>query len=107
MRALLITVGSFLMGVFAIVAGAAAVTGSPAMTSRTVSMTYDACLEILAEAAEEAGSAPVLLSDAANERSIRIEAADGHVTIACRKVDDTLTLTAATRSATKLANNPR
>jgi hypothetical protein len=105
MRLALVTIGSFLIGVFAIVAGAAAITGMSAGASRTATMPYEDCLEIIAEASRDMEPASLLLRDTASGRTLRIAAADGHVTVACRRDDRTITLTGTTKAARTLAEN--
>ncbi len=107
MRAFLVVAFSFVAGLLAVAAGAAALTGSAPANVRTATMPFGECLAVMDEAASEAGIAPILLVNAPGERSVRIEAEDGFVTIACHRDERRIVVTANQQpSATLAASRP-
>jgi hypothetical protein len=76
---------------------ALAVASSTAMAqdarTRVVAMPYDDCTAIIAEAAHDLDTAPVTLTDTADLMLVRIDAADGSVTISCRRSERRMVLT--------------
>jgi hypothetical protein len=68
--------------------------GAQAQTadSRTVSMPFNECIAIINEAAEDVDQTPVELINTGDERSVRINADDGFVTVSCSKPDNRMTL---------------
>lgn len=74
----------FLLGAFGIVSSTAAVQAEDAST-RVAAMPYSECLSIIAEAAQEIGEAPVQTINNDDETTVRINAADGFVTVSCSR----------------------
>lgn len=64
---------------------------------RTVRMPFHECLSLVSEVAAEFGTGALHVERSADVRSARIRAADGEVTLVCRRTDHTVTL-ARTRS---------
>jgi hypothetical protein len=107
MRAFLVVAFSFVAGLLAVAAGAAALTGAAPANVRTAALPFGECLAVMDEAASEAGLAPILLVNTPGERSVRIDAEDGYVTIACRRAEGTIVVTANRQpSATLAASRP-
>ena len=55
-------------------------------------MPFGECLSLIDEVAEELGVAAVDLQRTSDVHSARITAADGHVTVVCRRANQTVTL---------------
>ena len=84
---------SLLLGTVALLAAASA-QAAPAGT-RTATLPFEACLSIIGEVAEDLGEEPVILVGTSDVRTVRIEAADGFVTVSCSRPDNRMTLTKA------------
>ena len=63
--------------------------------ARVVTMPYEDCTAIIAEAAHDLDTQPVTLADSADLRLVRIDAMDGSVTISCRRSDNRMVLSKA------------
>jgi hypothetical protein len=59
---------------------------------RTEKMPFGVCLSLIDEVAEELGVAAIDLQRTSDVHSARITAADGHVTVVCRRANQTVTL---------------
>jgi hypothetical protein len=59
---------------------------------RTEKMPFGDCLSLIDEVAEELGVAAVDLERTSEVHAARITAADGHVTVVCRRANQTVTL---------------
>ena len=92
MRSLPVIFMSLLAGIFAASSGTIALAGTPAGARKSVAMPYADCLAILDEAVREAGAGSVDVARTPDERSVRIEAADGFVIVSCSRSSNTLTL---------------
>jgi hypothetical protein len=99
MRSLHVTFISLLAGVFSALSGTSVLAGAPAAADKSVAMPYADCLAVLDEAVSEAGEGAVDLVNTTNERSVRIEAEDGFVTVSCSRSRNMLTLTAVRQAA--------
>jgi hypothetical protein len=75
-----------LLGAFGITASSAAVQAEEANT-RTAAMPYSDCLAIIAETAQELDETPVQTVDNDEETTVRINAADGFVTVSCSRAN--------------------
>ncbi len=96
MRSAVVHTVSFLAGIFALVAAAGAVSGLTSAAVREAAMPYADCLALLDEIAAEEG-AVANVSDTAEGRSARLEAADGIVSVSCNRSAATVTLKGLTR----------
>lgn len=83
MRSLAMTV---LLGALGIVPGSVALRAEEANT-RVASMPYADCLAIIDETARDLGETPVQLVKNDEETTVRINAADGFVTVSCSRAD--------------------
>ena len=70
---------------------ASAAAGERALRSET--MPFRDCLALIDEIAAEFGGNAVRIGHTRDGRSARIEAADGVVTLACSRIEETVTLT--------------
>jgi len=82
---------------------APAASADPGRT-KTVPMPFGACQTIIAEMAEETGEPPVDLVSTSDLRKVRIEAADGFVTISCERTSGTMSLSETSRPAAVTAS---
>ena len=80
-----------LLGAFALLASASA-QAAPAGT-RTATLPFEACLSIIAEIAGDLGEEPVALVKTSDIHTVRIDAADGFVTVSCNRPEGRMTLT--------------
>jgi hypothetical protein len=96
---------SLLLGTVALLAAASA-QAAPAGT-RTATLPFEACLSIIGEVAEDLGEEPVILVGTSDVRTVRIEAADGFVTVSCSRPDNRMTLTKAGPTVTADLAAPR
>ncbi len=70
-------------------------------------MPFGDCLSIIAETAGETGEEPVSLVRTSDILTVRIDAADGFVTVSCSRPDNKMTLTKAAATVTAgLAKTP-
>ncbi len=60
--------------------------------TKTVPMPFAECLSIIAEVSRETGVAPATLVSTGDRRTVRINAADGFVTVSCSRAEGTMTL---------------
>lgn len=93
---------------FAMLAVAMAIAAAPAAVAqdarmRVVTMPYEDCTAIIAEAAQDLDTQPVTLTDTADLTLVRIDAADGAVTVSCRRSDNRMVLSRALLFADKTA----
>jgi hypothetical protein len=66
-------------------------TGSPsAADSKRVAMPFPECEGIIAEIAADVGVEPVVLASEAHLWTVRIDAADGLVTVSCNRTEGTM-----------------
>jgi hypothetical protein len=70
----------------------AASTAQAAPAGKTVSMPFGECEAIVAEIAADLNVEPVVLASRADLRSVRIDAADGAVTVLCDGAKGTMSL---------------
>ncbi len=68
-------------------------------STKTAPMPFKECLAIIAEVTQETGAMPATLANTGDLRAVRINADDGFVTISCRRVEGTMTISKSTRSA--------
>ena len=61
--------------------------------TRIASMPFGECLTIINEAAQEMDEEPVKLVNTSDKVTVRLEAADGFVTVTCERGGDRMTLT--------------
>ena len=75
-------------------ATAMSVAGASAETpgTRVATMPFADCVALIDEAVQEKGVTPVQLVRNGDERAVRLDAADGFVTIRCSRADNTVTL---------------
>jgi hypothetical protein len=66
---------------------------------RVVAIPYDDCLSIVDEATEDMDE-PVILVDGAGERTVRVDVADGFVTISCRRSDNRMVVSGTVMHST-------
>ena len=59
---------------------------------RVATMPFAECIALIDEAVQEEGVSPVQLVRTGDERAVRLDAADGFVTIACSRADNKVTL---------------
>ncbi|HEX2554416.1 MAG TPA: hypothetical protein VHL98_12005 [Microvirga sp.] len=71
-----------------------AVSGAQADASgmRVATVPFEECLSIIGEVAEDLGEEPVILVGTDDVRTVRIDAADGFVTVSCSRTDNRMTL---------------
>jgi hypothetical protein len=72
-------------------------------STKTALMPFKECLAIIAEVTQETGAVPATLASTADLRAVRIDAGDGSVTVACSRVEGTVTITKAARSTVTAA----
>ena len=89
MRSMLI---ALVVGAFGLV-GTDAGARADAAQSRTVTMDFKECLAIIDETAQEVDEQPVKLVSTGDLVTVRINAADGFVTVSCSRPDNRMTLT--------------
>jgi len=77
---------SFLLGALGIFSCSVALRAQEANT-RVAAMPYSDCLAIIAETAQELGETPVQLVNNDEETTVRINAADGFVTVSCSRAN--------------------
>ncbi len=80
-----------LLGIVALLAASGA--QADAAATRTATMPFKECLAIIAEASEESGEEAVQLVKTSDLHTVRIDAADGFVTVSCSRLDNKMTLT--------------
>jgi len=78
--------------------GACGAAASPEGT-KTVLMPFAECLSIMAEVSHETGTVLATLVSTPDQRTVRIQAADGFVTVSCRRADTSMSLTRTGPSA--------
>jgi hypothetical protein len=83
---------SLLVGMIGAVAAGSAVRADGAST-RIAAIPYGECLSIIDEASREVSEQPINLVNTGDMRVVRINAADGFVTIACSRADNRMILT--------------
>jgi hypothetical protein len=60
---------------------------------RTAAMPFSECLSIIAEVSQDVDEEPVILTSTSDLQIVRINAADGFVTVSCSRADNKMTLT--------------
>lgn len=90
-RAMRISTATILFGAFGIFSASLSAQAEEANT-RVATMPYSECLAIIAEASSEVGEAPVQLINNEDETSVRINAADGFVTVSCSRANNKMVL---------------
>jgi hypothetical protein len=83
------------------VAGLFAASGAfgETLRTRTATLPFDQCLEIINEVSAEFDAEPFGLVNTENERTVRFEADDGYVTVSCNRADNRMVLTTGSISA--------
>ncbi len=82
----------FLLSALGVFSGNAEALAEDANT-RIAAMPYADCLTIIAETSHEISEAPVQLVSNDDETTVRINAADGFVTVSCHRSDNKMILT--------------
>jgi hypothetical protein len=96
---------SILLGALALFAASGA--QAAPTSARTATLPFEECLSIIGEIAEDLGEEPVTLIKTGDVHTVRIDAADGFVTVSCSRPDSKMTLTKAGPTVTADLAKPR